>query len=56
MSLTKSQLNHLINVHGLRTPRSKEVKAIDQLNYERGYKKSGTTLKSIYAVVKETII
>lgn len=55
MNLTKKQLDHIINVHGLRTPRSKEAKAMDQENYRRGYKKAGTTLKSIHAVVKETI-
>ena len=55
MNLTKKQIDHIVNVHGLRTPRSKEWKAMDQGNYERGYKKSGTTLKSICEVVKETI-
>jgi len=55
MKLTPKQLHYLINVHGLRTPRSKELKAMDQENFRRGYKKSGTTLKSIFEVVKETI-
>lgn len=53
--MTPKQLHHLINVHGLRTPRTKEVKAMDQENYHRGYKKVGTTLKSIYQIIKETI-
>jgi hypothetical protein len=55
MKLTPKQLHHLINVHGLRTPRLKQDKVMDQTLYDQGFKRSGAVLKAIYEIVKETI-
>lgn len=55
MNLTKSQLNHLINVNGLRSPRSKEFKQGDQERYLAGYKLQGSIQKSVFEIVKLTV-
>lgn len=55
MKLTKSQIDHLINVHGLRPARFKEDKQGDQQRYSEGYKLKGSIQKSIFEIVKQTI-
>jgi len=55
MNLTKKQIDHIVNVNGLKSPRCKSQKKLDQWIYEKGYKKEGNIQKSIYNVVKETI-
>ena len=53
--MTPAQLHHIINVHGLRTPRNKQDKFMDQWRYNMGYKKQGTILKSIYEITLKTV-
>ena len=55
MNLTKKQIDHIVNVNGLKSPRKKSEKDMDKLLFHVGYKKSGNIQKSIYNVVKETI-
>lgn len=55
MNLTKKQIDHIVNVNGLKPPRTKNEKAIDKLLFQVGYKRKGNIQKAIYQTVKETI-
>ncbi len=53
--MTPAQLHHIINCHGLRTPRTKWEKLMDYHNYFMGYKKKDSILKSIYEITIKTV-